>query len=137
MAIGLIGFFGIGLFSEDRSRILEQYGIIIGTQGQSVGLHEVFSVVVFGGLVIAGIFAGILVFIYSSVIFRKPIFKILVALIGLYMIFIPPIPAYQFVMGNAPSAPFWEWMMLFAIMAWLVPTGFLVIKDARRSLKTR
>ncbi len=130
MAIGLIGFFGIGLFSEDRSNILEPYGI-------NFGLHGTFSFVVFGGLVLAGITAGILLFIYRSFIFKNQIFKIVGAIVGLYMILIPPIPAYLFLTGAEPSMPYWEWMMLFAIMGWLIPAGFLVIKDAKRLLKER
>ena len=130
MVIGLIGFFGIGLFSEDRSKMLEPYGV-------EIGLHGPFSYVVFGGLEIAGIFGGILLFLYSSAIFKNKAFKVIGHLMGLYMIFIPPIPAYFFLTGAEPSMPYWEWMMLFAIMAWLVPAGALVVKDATKSLKSR
>jgi hypothetical membrane protein len=121
MLVGLIGLFGIGFFSEDRSRILEPWGV-------QIGLHGPFSYVVFGGLILAGIFGGFLLFIY-----HPPIYK----LMGLYMVFIPPIPAILFIIGYAPSAPYWEWMMLFAIMGWLIPAGLVSIKRALDDLKSR
>ena len=130
MIIGLIGLYGIGFFSEDRSNILEPYGI-------SIGLHGPFSYVVFGGLVVAGIFGGLLMFIYSFAIFKNTLFKILGTLMGLYMIIVPPIPAYLFITGAAPSMPYWEWMLLFAIMGWLIPAGALVTTDATKILKSR
>lgn len=129
MLMGLIGLFGIGFFSEDRSNILEPWGI-------SIGLHGPFSYVVFGGLVIAGIFAGFVVFLYKTSIPR---------ILGLYMIFIPAIPALCF-LGIIPrpdptmvwwTSPFWEWMLLFAILVWLLPAGLAVILEANKQLTPR
>jgi len=129
MLVGLIGLFGIGFFSEDRSNILEPWGV-------SIGLHGPFSYVVFGGLVIAGIFAGFVVFLYKSSIPR---------ILGIYMIFIPAIPALCFLgIISAPdprpewwTSPFWEWMLLFAIVVWLVPSGLVVIQEANKQLAPR
>lgn len=129
MLIGLIGLFGIGFFSEDRSNILEPWGV-------SIGLHGPFSYIVFGGLTAAGICAGFVVFLYKTSIPR---------ILGIYMIFIPIIPALCF-LGIIPrpdpsmvwwTAPFWEWMLLFAILIWLVPSGLVVIQEANKQLTLR
>ncbi|MHA1294924.1 MAG: DUF998 domain-containing protein [Promethearchaeota archaeon] len=116
--IGLVGFFSIGLFSEDRSDLLKP---VIGVGG----LHGLFSYVVFGGLVIAGIFLGLLIVLYRTIIPKY---------LGIYMIFIPPIPAILFLANIPPSQPFFEWLLLFSIFTWIIPVGLLLIKQAKEEL---
>lgn len=96
--IGLIGFFGIGLFSEDRSTAL--------------GLHYLFSVVVFGGLTLGAFFSGIYI-ILEATIFRK--------FLGIYMTVIPLSTAILFLITPEPfTKQFLEWLMLFGILIWLL-----------------
>jgi len=102
----VIGLFGIGLFSEDRTTEL--------------GLHFLFSIVVFTGLTFAALFNGVVI------ILKKTIFP---KLMGLYMmigpftagaLFIFPPPLY--------TRPFFEWMMLFAAFLWLIPGALIMFK---------
>lgn len=116
--IGLIGFFGIGLFSEDRSGLLKPWGL--------PGLHGPFSYVVFGGLAFAGLFFGFLIVLYRTLIPKA---------LGVYMMFIPPIPGVLFILGADPSRPFWEWMLLFSLFLWIIPVGLLIIIHAKEELK--
>lgn len=117
--VSMFGFFGIGYFSEDRSDILRDVGL--------PGLHGPFSYLVFGGLIVTGIFFGLLILLYHTKIPR---------LLGLYMIVVPIIPGLNFVNGVDPSRPFWEWMILFSIFIWIIPVGVYLLLDIREKLKS-
>lgn len=101
--IGLIGFFNIGLFSEDRSTAL--------------GLHYFFSVVVFSGLIFTSIFFGLIISFYDT-IFPK--------IIGNYMIIVPIIPGIIFIFTHWPII---EWFMLFTILIWALPAMTIILKS--------
>ena len=103
MFMGIFGFFMIGLFSEDRST--------------SLGLHWIFSNVVFFGLIMGTFFYGLLILFYKTEIPQ---------LLGLYMVVVPFITGIIFLITYIP---FWEWMMLFTIMIWMVPVNFLLFKN--------
>lgn len=122
MLIGLIGFWGIGFFSEDRSGILKP---LIGVGG----LHGIFSIIVFGGISVAGLFFGLIIVIYPMDELKIP------RLIGFWMIFVPVIMCGFFALASGglmgPSAPFWEWMLMFSIFAWIIPVALLVERKVK------
>ncbi len=91
--MGVVGFFGIGLFSEDRTT--------------SLNLHYFFSVVVFSGFIFAGIFFGLVIVLYTTTIPK---------VIGIYMTCIPIIPGIIFVFTRAPLM---EWFMFFSLLIWI------------------
>ncbi|MBD3215677.1 MAG: hypothetical protein GF311_23905 [Candidatus Lokiarchaeota archaeon] len=101
-----LGFFGIGLFSEDRTTEL--------------GLHLQFSVLVFGAFGLASIYNG-LVIMLKDTIFHT--------ILGLFMFFSTPAMGILFI-ANPPtiSQPFLEWMILFSIMLWIIPIYFTIYK---------
>jgi hypothetical protein len=104
--IGLIGFFGIGLFSEDRST--------------SLGLHYFFSVVVFGGLTFGALFSGTYIFLTKTFFSR---------VLGLYMMIVPMLTAIFFLITPEPfTIYFLEWVMLFGIIAWLIPAIIKILR---------
>jgi len=109
MLFGIVGFFGIGLFSEDRTTPL--------------GLHMMFSIIVFSGFVISGIFFGLLITFYPMMIRR---------FLGIYMIFGPTIIAIIFLLNFPPSKPFWEWMLMISIFLWIIPVGIIMIKKTSK-----
>jgi len=111
MLFGTVGFFGIGLFSEDRTTPL--------------GLHMIFSIIVFSGFVISGIFFGLLIIFYPTRIPRP---------IGIFMIFGPTIVAIIFLLNFPPSKPFWEWMLMISIFLWTIPVGIIIIKKTSNKL---
>jgi hypothetical membrane protein len=112
MIIGLIGMFGVGLFSEDRTTVF--------------GLHWLFTIVVFGGLAIGGIFFGLLILFYDT---------LLPKLLGLYMVFIPSMSAaLAFGLGFPPIL---EWIMFFSILAYLIVGGLIVLKHINQELAAR
>jgi hypothetical protein len=106
----VIGLFGIGLFSEDRTTEL--------------GLHFLFSIVVFSGLAFAALFNG-LVIILKRTIFPK--------FMGLYMM-IGPFTASLLFIFPPPlcTRPFMEWMMLFAAFLWLIPGALIIYKKQNK-----
>jgi len=100
--LGLIGFFGIGLFSEDRTTPLR--------------LHSVFSVIVFIALGIGALFYGLVIVFYNTIIPK---------ILGVYQIFIPLTIAILYL------STLWiplEWILLFSLFAWLIPTSVILIK---------
>ncbi|MFX1340433.1 MAG: DUF998 domain-containing protein [Promethearchaeota archaeon] len=103
MFTGFFGFFMVGLFSEDRTT--------------SLGLHFIFSHVVFGGVVFSSIFYGLLILFYKTEIPR---------LLGLYMIIFPFLTAALMLMYYTPL---FEWIMLFALLIWVVPVFGIFLKN--------
>jgi len=106
MFIGIIGQFMVGVFNED-----------IHTP------HVIFAAFGFGGLMIAGVFYGLLISFYDTII---PKF------IGLFMSVVPILMGLFTGLGLPPSQPFWEWMSLIAINFWLITVGFYLIKDINK-----
>lgn len=109
LAVACIGFFGIGLFSEDRS--FDLY------------LHEIFSVTVWGGFGVAALFLGI-VAIYKDVLFSK--------LVGFFMIFAPTPATIAYVilyLERSPLRYIFEWILLFFIFIWMIPFSLKLIKQ--------
>lgn len=104
-----IGLFGIGLFSEDRTTAL--------------GLHFIFSVIVFAGLAFGALFNGL------AILLRDTIFP---RLLGLYMMIGPFTSSILFVFPpNSVTLPFLEWIMLFSAFLWLIPVAFIILYKIR------
>jgi hypothetical membrane protein len=110
LIIAAIGLFGIGLFSEDRSTEL--------------GLHFIFSIIVFTGLATGALFNGIAILLKKSIYPR---------FLGAYMIIGPPTAAILFVFPPpSTTLPFLEWMMLFAAFLWLIPLSIIILRKLRK-----
>ena len=103
MFFGIFGFLMIGVFSEDRTTPL--------------GLHFLFSIVVFSGFIFMSLFYGILILFYKTKIPR---------LMGVYMAIVPFTTGVIFVFT---FTPFWEWIMLFCLMIWMVPVFLIILKN--------
>ena len=111
--IGAIGLFGIGLFSEDRTTEL--------------GLHSIFSIVVFGGIGFGGLFTGLLI-LFKDTIFPR--------ILSPFMIFGTPGAGVIFLIHPSQvSLPFLEWMMLFSIVVWLIPILIITLNQIKKSEK--
>ena len=112
MIIGLIGMFGVGFFSEDRTTVFR--------------LHWLFTIVVFGGLAIGGIFFGLLIVFYDT---------LLPKLLGFYMVFVPSTSAaVAFGLGFEPIL---EWIMFLSILLYLTVGGLIVLKHINQELANR
>jgi len=106
---GAVGLFGIGLFSEDRTTEL--------------GLHYIFSIIVFAGLAFGAFFNGIAILIKL----KKTIFP---RLLGLYMMVGPFVVTILYIFPpNSITRPFLEWMMLIAAFLWLIPGSLFTLKN--------
>jgi hypothetical protein len=106
---GVVGLFGIGLFSEDRTTEL--------------GLHYTFSIIVFAGLAFGALFNGIAILLKL----KKTMFP---RLLGLYMMIGPFTASVLFLFPpNSVTRPFLEWMMLLAAILWLIPQSLLILKN--------
>ena len=105
MFFGFFGFFMVGVFSEDRTT--------------SLGLHFLFSHVVFSGIVFSSLFYGLLILFYKTEIPR---------LLGLYMIIFPFTSGVLMLMYYTP---FYEWIMLFSLLIWMIPVFLILLKDLK------
>ncbi len=103
MFVGFFGFFMVGLFSEDRTT--------------SYGLHFLFSHVVFGGVVFSSLFYGLLILFYKTEIPK---------ILGLYMIIFPFMSAVLMILY---FSPFFEWIMLFSLLIWIIPVFTIFLKN--------
>ncbi len=106
MFMGLFGFFMIGLFSEDRSTPL--------------GLHFLFSHVVFGGLILSSFFYGLLILFYKTEIPR---------IMGVYMTIVPFTAGVIFIFHYTPI---YEWIMLFSLLIWMIPVNAIFLKNLNK-----
>ncbi|MHA1377201.1 MAG: DUF998 domain-containing protein [Candidatus Helarchaeota archaeon] len=110
LIIGAIGAFGAGLFSEDRSYF---------------GLHGFFSIVVFGGFAVGALLSAF-IFIYKET-FIPRIFGII--------ILCSPIASLLFVINPFNNLYILEWIMMFAIFAWIIPIALIILKEVENDLK--
>jgi hypothetical protein len=98
--IGNIGYIMVGMFSEDRNYF---------------GLHIISSVLAFAGFVLGAFFMGWLIVLYDTKIPK---------IIGIYGILGPFSMSlvYLVVLFNfIQLEPFFEWILLFAVLGWLIP----------------
>ena len=131
--IGLIGFFGVGFFSEDVADFLQ-----ISTNGAvsiaGYDLHDFFTVVVFGFLALSGVFIGIIFILYSSLsedLFKVKIPKSLIIISAIEMIFLPITLSFVFL---TYWWPFIEWMAMLSLFGWIIPLAVLTLKRIRIDL---
>ena len=133
MLLGMIGFFGIGFFSEDVDDSFEYASnglLMVGI----LDLHEFFSMVVFLNLIIAGIFLGLIGLKYTSMIpkvFDLNVSKSVIIIISIEMLIFP----FPMMVATVITRwPFFEWMMLFAVFGWIVPLGVAFLKQINKEL---
>ncbi|GAG97110.1 unnamed protein product [marine sediment metagenome] len=106
---GAVGLFGVGLFSEDRTTEL--------------GLHYIFSIIIFAGLAFGAFLNGIAILIKL----KRTIFP---RLLGFYMMACPFVVTILFLFPPNPlTRPFLEWMMLIAAFLWLIPGSLFILKN--------
>jgi hypothetical protein len=114
--VGAAGFFGIGVFSEDRNRI-----------GNFTHMHFIVSAMVWGGLVFGSLGLGLLA-VQVKVFIPKPL--------GVFMIIGPLAPFVIFSLAllihpyPLPTRPL-EWIMLAAVFCWTIPVGGIIFKMTR------
>lgn len=106
LIFGAIGAIGCGIFSEDRSIF---------------DLHEVFSIVVFGGFAIGGLCAAF-VFLLKDTFIHK-IFGII--------ILCSPVATLLFVINPFNNFYILEWLMMFGIFAWIIPIALIVLETKK------
>jgi hypothetical protein len=127
--IGLIGFFGIGFFSEDVAISLYPHTTSV------YDLHEILTVVQFIGIASAGLLIGIIFVRYPQGIIDitgyERMSKLFTIIMGLIMIFLTPILCAFFLLELPPSIPFWEWMLFFSIFGWILPLGVAVLHQIK------
>jgi len=97
--IGSIGYIGVGIFSGDRNYF---------------NLHMITSSLAFGGFTLGAFFMGWLIIFYDTKIPK---------LIGIYGVVGPFSTIIIFLII---SNPIWEWILLFSILAWIIPLSLIV-----------
>ncbi len=109
--VGLLGLFGVGLFYEGST--------------PQFHLHNIFASFAFVGFISAGVAYGLLI-----LFFRTPVPRA----IGAYMISIPVLFSILFLADVSPSQLF-EWLMLFSILGWVLPCGFIFLKQLEHGIR--
>ena len=110
--IGSIFYIGVGIFSADRD---------------ISGMHGICSMGAFGGFTFSAIFFGLsIIFSYQKIV-PKPINYIL-GFIGIHF------PIYIAILNLIYGGPFLEWLLLFVILAWILPLNLFTIKYAEKQL---
>ncbi len=104
----VIGIFMIGIYNEEHE-----------------AEHVLFAAFGFGGLMIGGVFYGLLIALYPM-----PLPKWL----GYYMCVGPIAAGILTGFSAPPSRPFWEWISLFAVMAWLFYITYFIVIDAKKRI---
>ena len=107
MSIGLIGMFGLGVFTEDIS----------------ISIHMICTFLEFVGLAFGGIFFGLIIVFYPT-IFPK--------LLGIYMTFVPTLLCTIFF--SISFQPIFEWVLTFSILAYMILGGLIVIKHINKEI---
>jgi len=102
--VGSIGYVGVGIFSEDRN---------------FYNLHSITSSLAFGGFTLGAFFMG-----WTIVLYDTKIPKIL----GIYGIIGPFTTIIIFLLI---SNPLWEWLLLFSILAWIIPLALIVFNKEK------
>ncbi|MEJ2293734.1 MAG: DUF998 domain-containing protein [Candidatus Lokiarchaeota archaeon] len=97
--IGSIGYIGVGIFSEDR----DYYN-----------LHSITSSLAFGGFILGAFFMGWTIVLYDTKISK---------LLGIYGLIGPLTTIIIYLLINNPL---WEWILLFSILAWIIPLSLIV-----------
>ena len=101
--IGNVGYIIVGIFSEGRP---------VPYEGGS--LHGLFSVITFAGFVLSAMMYGLVIIIYETD-FPKGLG--VYGLIGPFVIFVL----------NIFGMPIFEWLLLFSILAWIIPLSLVII----------
>jgi hypothetical protein len=100
--VGNLGYIGVGIFSEDRSYF---------------GLHGTTSGMAFGGFTLGALFFGLIIIFYDTDL-PKPL--------GYYGVIGPLATLIVF---GIVGGPLWEWMLLFSIIAWIIPLTLIIIHN--------
>jgi hypothetical membrane protein len=101
--IGNIGYIGVGIFSGDRNYL---------------NLHMITSSLAFGGYTLGAFFMGWLIIFYDTKIPKW---------IGIYGVLGPFTTIIIFLLI---SNPLWEWILLFSILAWIIPVSLIVFNKS-------
>ena len=109
----------VGIFSEDRD----------------YGLHLPFSILLFGSFAFGAIFIGLSLTISDRKLVPGP-WNYFLGAYGVHgLVLVGGIAGYHLFLDTG-MAKFWEWMILFALIAWIVPLFFFSLRHAEKQLKT-
>ncbi|MFX0007514.1 MAG: DUF998 domain-containing protein [Candidatus Hermodarchaeota archaeon] len=109
--IGNFAYIGVGIFSADRN-----YNLI---SSLGIGFHDLMSYLAFGGFTFGAFFMGWLIVFYDTKIPK---------ILGIYGIIGPlTVAILNLVEGIPLPGPLLEWMLLLAILIWLIPLSLIVL----------
>jgi len=101
--IGSVCYVFVGIFSEGRS---------VPYEGGS--LHGLFSGITFAGFVLSAMFYGIIIIFYETNFPRG---------LGIYGLIGP----FVVLALNLFGMPIFEWLLLFSILAWIIPLSLIIM----------
>lgn len=115
--IGSISMVLVGVFSEDRD----------------YGLHLPFSVALFGSFAFGAIFLGLSLTISDRKLVPSP-WNYLLGAYGIHgLLLVGAFAGYNLFMDTS-WAKLWEWIIFFALIAWILPLFFFSLRHAEKEL---
>ena len=118
--LGNFGYIGVGIWSADPSR--EN----MFTPGLEPTMHMVMSIIVFGGFEFGAFFYGWIIVKFNDTKVPKAI--------GIYGVLGPIVGLTLFLIFKQA---FFEWLMMFLILAWLVPLCIVVLRNEELQLRSK
>ena len=116
--MGSVSMVCVGIFSEDRS----------------YGLHFPFSVALFSSFAFGAIFLGIALTISDRKLVPGP-WNYILGAYGIHgLLIIGGFAGYHLFIGTAWEKLF-EWIIFFALVAWILPLFFFCLRHAEKQLK--
>ncbi|MHA1264690.1 MAG: DUF998 domain-containing protein [Candidatus Helarchaeota archaeon] len=118
--IGSISMVLVGIFSEDRD----------------YGLHLPFSIALFGSFAFGAIFLGLALTISDRKLVPSP-WNYLLGAYGIHGLLIVGVFAGYNLFLNTGWAKLWEWITLFALIAWILPLFFFCLRHTETKSITK
>ncbi|TFF98469.1 MAG: hypothetical protein EU541_06805, partial [Promethearchaeota archaeon] len=133
MIFALIGFMGVGFFSENLNTHLSgYYGINPFKWTIFESFHMFFAHTFFISILFSGIFIGIYFLLFPksvAKIFRVEKYWIIFILLGIEMLGSPIINSVIFILSINLSEQFYEWIIFFIILSWLIPLLIILLRS--------
>ncbi len=118
--MGSIGMIGVGIFSEDRS----------------YGLHFPLSVLLFGSYAFSAMFLGAALTIEDQILVPKP-FNYILGAYGIHGLRIVGFLAGYHIFIGTSYEILMEWIILFALLGWMLPLSFFALRHANKEQETK
>ncbi len=119
--MGSVGMVGVGVFSEDRDYLLP-------------GSHFAFSIMLFGCFALGAIALGLALTISDRKLIPSP-WNYILGTYGVHGLLLAAGFAGYHLLNGTSLEKLMEWVIFFALVAWMIPLFFCAMLHARKQMK--